>query len=1046
MASGLIKALNIEREELSRVSILILQSVFLGIFAGAFDVGAHALFIETYGAALIPKAFAISGGVGIVITSVYSIMQKRIRFSVFAVLNLLFVAIMTIVLRFGFEIVNDKRLIFAIFVMMGPLTIISFLGFWGTVGRMFTLRQGKRLFGLIDTGQILGIILASYAIPLLLTFKFEVLNSLYICSGSIIIALLLQVFISSKYKLAKKEETTEKDVANKVKSSFWTLFSNRYTFLMVSFVVLSVLAAFFIHYSFLSVTEENYPDPNALASFIGMFMGTLMAFTLIFKTFIYGRLMKTYGLKVALLVSPVVLGLFTIGAAIIGSNSGYSAESASFTFFFLLIVSGKLFSKSFKDSIEVPSSKILYQTLDANIRFDVQARIDGTINEVAALFAGLLMAGMAMLSGIELIHFSYFLGGIIILWIISAFRLYRAYRKSLNVSLEKFQHTKVDERERNGLDIKKAVNLKYLLSLVPQTWNGYISANMKKLMASSEEVQKLTLDWVDKLNIVELQNQLISAEKKVSSNEKSDIRRLIDRFNIKKSDYSSDRIRKLAKSDKPDDKIKAITAILKSRDASSLELLLPLLREGNTYITIATIRAIGKLNLTDMAGNLLDFLSDKDYYSFAYHALKEMSEDVILKLDQGYNRTGITDKEKLRIIRLMMETGSADTSKYLLSKIEEPNQLILLEILKALNKLEFQLSEFYSNRLFQVLHRVIGITAWNLAAQYCVKENNIGNHLVELFDEELKRNYDLVFEILACVYEPQTIYHIRKNLESGTSEGIGFAIELLDIFVDETVKPYLFPLLEDTSVIEKINRLQTEYPLEILKPVDLLEAIMNRDYHQIHPVTRMHGIKAIETISDYTLNDTLIAQMFNPDIAIAEMAAIQAYRLDKEVFTRTSRRIGRERSEYLKEVAEKSSGDKIYGFFHKFSVVTSDPTFEGNGKQTLFMFSRHLKMMNLYKDDKISFSEIVPDSNFILYVSEGRMDIKYDGNKNLHLEKGEFLTLKESIDIYKDSIVPGENSSVMILPEDQLQELIFDYENEFLPFVELMNIKEFEKS
>ena len=46
--------------------------------------------------------------------------------------------------------------------MMGPLNIIGLVGFWGTASRIFTLRQGKRLFGIIDGGQVIGIIIASY--------------------------------------------------------------------------------------------------------------------------------------------------------------------------------------------------------------------------------------------------------------------------------------------------------------------------------------------------------------------------------------------------------------------------------------------------------------------------------------------------------------------------------------------------------------------------------------------------------------------------------------------------------------------------------------------------------------------------------------------------------------------------------------------------------------------------------------------------------------------------------------------------------------------
>ena len=90
--------------------------------------------------------------------------------------------------------------------------------------------------------------------------------------------------------------------------------------------------------------------------------------------------MKTYGLKISLLVSPIVMAIVTISAALIGSVFGFTAESATFTFFFLLISLCRFFQKALKDSIESPVLKLLYQSLNPTIRHEVQARVDGTIN------------------------------------------------------------------------------------------------------------------------------------------------------------------------------------------------------------------------------------------------------------------------------------------------------------------------------------------------------------------------------------------------------------------------------------------------------------------------------------------------------------------------------------------------------------------------------------------------------------------------------------------------------------------------------------------
>ena len=45
---------------------------------------------------------------------------------------------------------------------------------------------------------------------------------------------------------------------------------------------------------------------------------------------------------------------------------------------------------------------------------------------------------------------------------------------------------------------------------------------------------------------------------------------------------------------------------------------------------------------------------------------------------------------------------------------------------------------------------------------------------------------------------------------------------MLDIFVADEIKPVLFPILEDTSTVEKIRQLQVEFPIVIMEPMELL--------------------------------------------------------------------------------------------------------------------------------------------------------------------------------------------------------------------------------
>jgi ATP/ADP translocase len=1038
MPGGISKALNIEKNEQSVVFILILQSVFIGFFAGSFDVGAQSLFLSVYDASLIPKAFVISGIVGILITSVYTFLQSRMKFSQFVLLNLIFVALCTALLRLGFEFTNDKRLIFTVFVMMGPLTIISFLGFWGTVGRMFTLRQGKRLFGLIDTGQVFGIIVVSFAIPLLISLSFKVLNTLLLCTVSIILVLVLQVFITRRFSVQVVEKKTNKA------GNFLDLFKSRYTLLMALFIVFSVVAAFFVHFSFLTVLEENYPDPNALASFLGAFMGTLTIFTILIKTFVYGKMMKTYGLRLALLLSPVLLGVFTLIAAIIGSAFGFTTASASFGFFFLLIVLSKLFAKSLKDSVEVPSSKILYQSLDVSIRYDVQARIDGTVNELAAFSSGLILAGLGMISFVKIIHFSYFLIFVLLIWIYIGYRLYISYRLSLESSLKKFQHLTIDQEAELPLlekivpGISDSSEVVALLEFAPQSWNGFVSRNFSKLITGNQKILTLTLRIIENMDLKETSDQLDTIIKDDSPAQKSLVNIMMERFRTDGKKSGEEMIRKLLKSENPDDRKKALIIILDKNDPNFFPRIVPLFRDPSPSVRISAIHTAGVLKRKDFVTYLVDMLEDPEYYSYACNALCLMNEDILENLEHGFHKTGIGEKGMVRITRVIGSIGTERSARYLIGKLNHYNRNVFLYAVKGLQKIKIVLSESEKNKIFSALNRVAGITAWNLTAKYCLKESEISAPVIKAIDEEMLENYNLIYSLLSIAYDPATVYHIRKNLESGTSEGIGFAIELLDMFVDEAVKPFLFPLLDDTSMLEKVKLLQSEYPVEIMKAEEQLLAIINRDYNQINPYTRVCAIQALHKIESFRPGKDLIAQMFNPDPLLREEASLLVSILEKETFMDVQKRLPPQYRQGIESFLMKAGTEEENGVFRKFRYLKDCELFIKFNNHQLLYIARRFELYNFDINADKPFSQLVKSEQILLIV-EGELKI-ICGEELIRFSSGKLIDIKEYINLSFENIIimEGATTRVMLLNKSAIQELIFDDESSYFSLAEML--------
>ena len=870
MALSVAKVLNIEKDERSVVFLLLTQSVFLGIFAGALDVGANALFLDAYSANLMPRAFMISGAVGILFTSIYTFLQRKIRFGLFTILNLLVVIILTGFLRLGYSYTDDPAVTFALLVFMGPLIIISMLGFWGTAGRYFTLREGKRLFGIIDTGSIIGMILAFYAVPLLVRFNFEVYNTLLIGLVSLIIAMLFQIIVLYRHRIGAVPVSAELKRRSK---GFLSIFRKRYTSMMALFVILSVIAAFFIHYSFMWATEANYDDNRELTSFLGAFFGTMMIFTVVIKSTLYGWLMKNYGLKVSLLISPVLLLVLTVIAAVVGGFFGYTAEAASFTLFFLVISLSKLFNKSLKDAIESPSMKILYQSLDSGERFDIQAKIDGVVNEFTAFAAGLIMAGLLFMSFVHVIHFSYILIALLIIWVILGLSLYRLYRRTLNESLAAARAAAtVDVSGEHMVEsnVSGATMYREAIRLDPWFYHQTDPDQLNRLLGAADEAKRKVAWELISGTLYRCPDELV--ERAVDESRDEGLRKTIAAY--------AERLRppgkKIAEDFRSSGRSRVFAALLQTveqHDESQLPNIIALLRDRDMQIRAAAIEAAGKLKVKEIGGYLVDYLGHPELYAVTWSALVNMGEIVLDHLENAFHKTGTKEIVRLRIARAMISIGGPRANDLLFGKIGYHQRDVREAAIHGLYLNDYQPDEQQVLVLQDLIYEAVLAGAMNVAAEFVIRENDPGNGLYGAISEERKRTDHLIFTLLGIAYDRRAIGHVQQSIEDTDNADTGFALELLSLIVDDQVYAYLDPYYDALSVPEKIRRLQNEMPVEISSYDELLIDLINRDGLYTGNYLRICAIDALRTADDVDAGRYLAAQVFHPDPVISYTAS-----------------------------------------------------------------------------------------------------------------------------------------------------------------------------
>jgi ATP:ADP antiporter, AAA family len=1001
MKNKIFSLLGVEQGEEFMVSLFLIQSVFIGIFFGAFDISAHSLFLSVFDEKMMARGYVVSGFAGIILTSLYTWLQTRMKFKNFAILNLLLVTSMTLLLWIALMVSASGVVIFVVFIMFGPLNILAMLGFWGTTGRLFSLRQGKRLFGLVDVGLIIGTILSCYTIPVLLSFSFKSHNILLISSSAILAAAFIQIIIGSKFGavLSKGEQMTTKEENNEKeekKSVISVLKADPYARIMAVFIALSVVTAFFVQYSFMAVTREQYPAEADMARFLGIFTGSMMIFTLLVKLLAFSYLIRNYGLKTCLAISPILVAAFTIFAILIGLFMGYTPESASgFIIFFLLLALSRLFSKSLKDSIESPSFKVIYQTIDEKVRYEIQSGMDGTVNEIAALSSGLILAGLGVLSFIKLIHFSLVLLVIIIVWIFFAFKLYNEYRKSIRKALESVGEVAVSSESPTRM----ILNNRFSAAL------EFKSDYFCLIKGDSSVPDKNKSNWYFK-NIVRYASEkndfnLIPVIKKISSwklaNESDAVIQKLETF------YRSDV--------HINEKVLSAKKMLLGERVPQTAEILRLLRDNSLESKRSGIFLIGKFNLRELLPEVCECLNVPGLEIDAASVLASFGKSAREEIERFYLASSGNINISRTILRLLGNINSSERNDFLFARLWSNSRQLKEIALKYLVEAEYRADGENVDKLNQYISELIELSTWNLSAKICLQRNNDAI-VLEALNKEIARWTRFLFNVLSITYDSGSIRKIRENLESDTVESVNYALEMIDIVIDESIKPKIISLVDMVPDEIKIRNLYQFFPGDIPQYNRLMEDLINRDYNLINIWTKACALRAIKKIEDDSMKDTVIALLFSPEIILQEEIARLLARSYRELYKSVSNRI--------------PSSVKI----------RVDKIFDGKITEAEFLFEKVEFLSRCFSE--IQEEELITLASALIYCDSNKQFTDFSGGSiiwhlNSENEISEIDVISDIKEISDRGVLSGTNGTyIYLLPLNAVEQYHFQFPDKSL--------------
>lgn len=1040
MKKNALAFLGVRAEEQTQVLLMLTTGFFIGIFIATYQVTAESLFLNKLSDQL-DKAFLISGVLGIVSTIIFSYFQNRIRFVTLTIASIVLIVLATFGLYYFYHNSNEsiqKGTLFLMYCLIGPMTAILLLCYWGIFGRLFNFKQSKRIIGWIDTGQLIAIIIANFLIPFTTNLFPDTSNYLMVCNISITGSLICLVIIAIKFDLARLST----DPSIRAETKFSKIFKDRYIVLLSVFLIISMVTFSFNQFTFQTLLNKQYPDQRDLTNFLAFFNGAIYALSLLMQLFVNDRIMSTYGIRISLFALPAVVALLSVGAILTGGLFGYSIETSpqTYIYFFLFVAVTRLFNSMIKDSLENPVYKLLFIPLDSRYRFGIQTKVEGVVNESGRFIAGIFIFLFALAPFFKIIWVPVIVLGLILAYFRVIQNLYQEYKNKIRLKLEHGdgQQEKLEvgyseittrlEEQLTNVDPTKAVfSFKLLEKIDPSKTSVWINKLMKNEAENTKEYAQKKMNELKGLSVSD--NYVIRLDKSKANGENKNVLSKTDLELIFNSggDVQKARIQRLARSQNANDRLYSAELLLHSQNRENISFLIELLNDNEPKVRSVAIKTAIKKYDNEVIASLIENLGNVTHSNEAMNALILIGESALQLVDNSFYRSGQNPQSMLRLVQIIGSIGGPRAKDLLWNKIDYPDKVIVSEVLLALGESGFKAGMSQVSRIKYAIESDIADITWNLGAIQEIEETDDSAVVLRALNREIQNDIEHIYMLLAMLYDTRSIQLVKENIESGTAEGVTYAVELLDVFLSEQLKQRVIPVLDDLSISEKIKRLEIFYPRVQLNKKLVLKFLINREFTQSNRWTKAVVLYLIGTqrIEEFIMD--LVAHLFNPDMLIRETAAWALHKINPQLYYSNVVRLGADLKRSLDHSILDKAEKSTLMYYDKVLFFQRSALFEGMAGLTL-SYLADLSMTIMMKEGQVLVIDEEQSNEFYIVYS-GEVD-HYDKNQSVtSYQQGQFVGERLSVSGFVNSNLLKAKTDTILLKfnKDRFYELMANH-------------------
>jgi HEAT repeat protein len=872
LLAGLQRFIDIRPGEEAVTRLLLAQSFFAGAVIAFYFLGANALFLSRLEEEL-PFAFIISGCIGLMLTFIFKLLEKKLPFGRLQLGILLFLLLLVLAFTAGLAFTKNDTLVFIIFACSSAIVMLLELQLWGLANRLLDIQQGKRLYILIGITESVSSIISFFVI-LLLT-GIDATGLLWISLSLLALSVSTCWFATRRFRDRIIMQKAQRRISAKRTVRGW----DQYLWLAAIATVMYIVIRYFIDYGFLSEIAEVFVSERRIAEIMAWFFFIAKALDLIIKLVGGSWVLRSYGLRASLLLLPVTLLLSLAMTGALGILTGSEA-----VLILVCFAAVKLLMSVLRKSIFEPSFKLLYQPLPRDQRFGTQALVDGIIKQGAVVLAGLLLFYKPLWDKSFLVS----IAGLLAAWLLAILLLHQRYRARLLQKLARRAVQTLTEAPllaiQRQLQKAKRHHVQIVLDLIGKI-NPELLNQLLDLLVMSEDpaIRRLVVVNIGHSHTISAQPM---AEKLASSDPDAAVRiaaaHVLRELNdLHKISASTTKILLLSSSAEVEDRQLAAAALSQRDHSSPQAVLYDLLREEDASVRRQALVVAGRSGKIELWPQLIESLSDGSCAAAAESVLVAVGEPVLEQLEVTFKLHDVQPRTMIRILKVYERIGGARACELLFEKISYPSRDVQLQALTSLSALAFKAPEEQTGLVRKKITEAVDRVSWNLASQLDIGTDEPTAELHEALEWRIGQECNAILLLLSLVYDTQAILLIRDSLTSEEPESRAFAVEIAGEILDAELAGYLLPILDDTSPAIILTRLDRLCPQSRLSCNQRLLDIIRRGYDKVNTWTRACAIHALAHLwPERPIPIELIANLSNPIPVIRELTTWAMYTID----------------------------------------------------------------------------------------------------------------------------------------------------------------------